>query len=111
MEDGALLLQALPQLEGVGQVAVMAQGHRPLAVVDQHRLGVVAVEGAGGGIAAMAHGQLAPVHLAQHIRAEDIVHQAYILVAGDDAVPVDGNAAALLTPVLKSIQRVIHVGG
>ena len=110
MEDGALLLQLVPQLGGVGQVAVVADGHGALAVVDQHGLSVVAVQGAGGAVAAVAHGHLALVHLLQHVPGEHIRHQANILVAGDHAVVIHRDAAALLAAVLQGVQRVIGLG-
>ena len=54
MEDGAVVLQSVPQLDRIGQVAVVAQGHGAPAMPDNHGLGVGTNPAAGGGVPDMA---------------------------------------------------------
>ena len=49
----------LPQLGGVGQIAVVGQGHIALDVTHQQGLGVGHALHAGGGVAAVADGHVA----------------------------------------------------
>ena len=58
-ENGALVLQFLAQLGGVGQVAVVGNGDLAAFAVAGQRLGVAQVGGAGGGIAGVADGEAA----------------------------------------------------
>ena len=68
---------------------------------------------AGGGVPHMAGGHvgLRLAHRGHHLGGEHLVHQTQVPVAGDDAVLVDGHAAALLAPVLQGIQGRIHGHG
>ena len=111
VEDGAGELQPLPELGGVGEVSVVAQGHGALHMVDDHGLGVGAALPAGGGVAHMAHGDAAGAQALQDLRGEYLADQSHVLVAGDDAVVVDGDAGALLAPVLKGVQGVVDAAG
>ena len=106
VEDGALVFQLAAQLHGVGQVAVVAQRHGAAAMPDDHGLGVGADAGAGGGVAHMAGGHVCRGggQACQHLRGEHLVYKTQIPVAGDHAVIVDGNTAALLPAVLQRIQ-------
>ena len=106
MEDGALVFQLAAQLHSVGQVAVVAQCHGAAAVPDDHGLGVGADACAGGGVAHMtgSHVCCGGRKACQHLRGEHLVYKAQIPVAGDHAVIVDGNTAALLPAVLQRIQ-------
>ncbi len=54
MEDGTLVLQLTAQLDGIGQVAVVAEGHGAAAMPHDHGLGVGPHTAAGGGVAHMA---------------------------------------------------------
>ena len=82
------------------------EGHGAPAVPDDHGLGVGPHPAAGGGVADMAggHVSLGLAHIGHHLRGKDFVHQTEVPVAGDDAVLVDGHAAALLAAVLQSVQ-------
>ena len=110
VEDGAVVFQLVAQLDRVGQVAVVAQGHGAPAVADNHGLGVGPHPAAGGGVAHMAGGHvgLGLAHRSHHLGGEHLVHQPQVPVAGDDAVLVDGHAAAFLAPVLQGVQGRIH---
>ena len=112
VEDGTLVFQLAAKLQRVGQVAVVAQGHRAPAMPDDHGLGVGPHPAAGRGIADMArcHVGRGGGKTAQHGRGEHLVHQAEIPVAGDDAIVVDGDAAALLAAMLQSVQGRVGCG-
>ena len=106
VEDGTLVFQLAAKLQRIGQVAVVAQGHRAPAMPDDHGLGVCPYPTPGGGIADMAGGHVGcgAGHRRQHRRGKHLVHQAEVPVAGDDAIVVDGDAAALLAAMLQSVQ-------
>ena len=110
MENRAAQLQLLPQLGGVDQVAVMAQRHGALHVVDHDGLGVHPGGGAGSAVAHMAHGHVAQAQLRHFVRGEHVVHQAVVLMGGEQAVVVHHDAAAFLAPVLQGEQPVIRRG-
>ena len=80
-------------------------------MVDDQGLGVDTALVAGGGVADMAHGHVAGAQVLQDLGGKDLADQSHILVAGDDAVVIDGDAGALLAPVLEGIQGVVGAGG
>ena len=100
VEDGAGHFQLGAQLVGVGQVAVVGQGHAALVVVDHDGLGVEPPVPSGGGVAHMAHGHGAGTQVVQDLRGKDLAHQPHVLVVPEQTVVADHNAAALLAPVL-----------
>ena len=109
VEDRTVHFQLVAQLGGIGQVAVVADGHSALAVVQNHGLGVGAGALAAGGIAHMAGGHLGILRqVSQHARGKYLADQAKIAVAGQHTVHVQGNAAAFLAAVLQGIQRAVH---
>ena len=81
-----------------------------LDVADDYGLGVLAGAAAGGAVAAVAYGHLTGGQLAHDVLGEHLVHQTHVLVAGDDAVVVDGDAAALLAAVLQRVERAVGHG-
>ena len=107
MEDAAPELQHFPQLGGIGQVPVVGQGHAALAVVDEQGLGVEAAVGAGGGVAHVAHGDVALSQGFQAGAVEDLSHQARVPPGAEDPVVVQGDAGALLAPVLQGVEPVV----
>ena len=115
LENGAPALQLLPQLVGVGQVAVVGQGHAALVVVHQDGLDVALVVGPGGAVAHVAHGDGAGAQGAEPLLRKHVVHQPHIPVGGEKPVIVHYDARALLPPVLQGIQGIVgqggHVGG
>ena len=107
-EDGAVELVALAQLGGVREVAVVREGHAALDVADDEGLGVLAALAAGGAVAAVGDGHAPLGQLAEHVLREDLADEARVRVAGDDAVVVHGDAAALLAAVLQGVERVVR---
>ena len=96
-------------------IAVVADGHGTLAVMQDHRLRVGPAALTGGGIAHMAGGHLGTFgQLLQHTLGENLADKAQIAVAGQHAVNVQRNAAALLAAVLQGVQRTVdgvdHIG-
>ena len=83
VEDGTLVFQLTSQLNGIGQVAVVAQGHGAAAVPHDHGLSIGPDAAAGGGVAHMAggHVRVGVGQAAQHRRGEHLVHKAQIPVA------------------------------
>ena len=111
VEDGALLFQLVPQLHGVGQVAVVGKSHAALVMVDDQGLDVALVVRTGGGVAHVAHHNVAQAQRGQMLRGEHLVDQARVPVRGEHAVIVDDDAGALLAPVLEGKKAVIGEGG
>ena len=111
MEDGTLVFQLAAQLQSVGQIAVVAEGHSTPAMADDHGLGVGPDAAAGGSVADMAGGHMGRglCQRAQHRRGEHLIDKAEVPVAVDDAVVVHGDAAALLSAMLQRVQG--RVGG
>ena len=110
VEDGAPLLQPVPQLQGIGQVPVVGQGHAPLAVVDQQGLDVMPAVGAGGGVAHVAHGDAALPQGPEPVPGEDLAHKARIPEGAEHAVVVHHDPRALLPPVLEGVQPAVDQG-
>ena len=109
VEDGTAHLQLAAQLGSVDQVAVVADGHGALAVVQDHGLGVGAAALACGGITHMAGGHLGVMgQIFQHALGKDFAHKTQVAVAGQHAVHVQGDAAAFLAAVLQGVQGAVH---
>ena len=89
----------------------MGQGHAALVVVDDQGLHVALVVRAGGGVAHMAHGDVAAAQGLQPLRREHIVYKAHIPVGTENAVVIDHHAGAFLAPVLQGEQTVVHQTG
>ena len=100
MEDRALFLIARPQRIRIGQIAVVAQRHPTLVMVDDQRLDVLQELRAGGGIAHMTDRNIPFAQRAQIIRAEHLADQSLAFLIGEHAVVVDDDSRALLTAVL-----------
>ena len=114
LEDGACAGQFLAQLGGVDEVAVVGHGQSALEIIQYQGLGILPGAAAGGGISHMAHPQVA-LEVLESIGGEHLVHQAHALVKpgltpGTGGV-ADGDAAALLAPVLQCKQAVVDGGG
>ena len=91
---------------GVGQVAVVGQGHGARGGRAQGGLGVGPVARTGGGVAAVADGQV-PGQGVQRRLVEDLGYEAHVLVDVDPLAVAGGNTSRLLTAVLQCIQPVI----
>ena len=107
VEDGPGQLQLVPEGGGIAQVAVVGQGHAALLVVNLDGLAVASVGGSGGAVAGVPHRHGPLGKPVQDLSGEDLPHQPQVLVGGEYPVVVDHDAAALLSPVLESIQAVI----
>ena len=110
MENGAPLLQLGAQGKGVGQIAVMGQGHAAFVVVDYQGLDVDHVAAPGGGIAHMAYHHVAPAQSLQFLLAEHLVYQAHAPAVPEHPVVIDHDARTLLSPVLQSKQPIVCKG-
>ena len=115
VEDRTAHLQLAAQLGGVDQIAVVADSHGTLAVMQDHRLCVGPAALTGGGVAHMAGSHLGTVRqLLQHALGENLADKAQIAVAGKHTVHIQGDAAALLPAVLQRVQCAVdgadHIG-
>ena len=110
VEDRTAHFQLAAQLGGVDQIAVVADSHGTLAVMQNHRLRVGPAALTGGGIAHMAGGHLGTLgQLLQNALGENLADKAQIAVAGKHAVHIQGDAAALLPAVLQRVQCAVDV--
>ena len=114
VENRALQLEFPTQLQGVGQITVMSQSHGSFHMAHHQRLGVADVDVAGCGIPDMPHGDTSPAQLFQHLSGEHLWHQPHRPVRAENPILVDGDATALLSPVLQRVKGEIgglgHVG-
>ena len=115
VKDGTLQFQLPAQGTGIDQVAVVADGHGALAVMQQHGLCIGPGAAAGGGVAHMAGGHLGALgQVLQNPLGEHFTHQTQVPVVGQHAVHIQGNAAAFLAAVLQGVQCAVygadHVG-
>ena len=101
------MLQFVSQLIGIGQIAVVGQGHPALVVVDDDGLGVALAVGAGGGVAHMTYNDVAGAQLLQPFLWKNIVYKSFITVGGKNTIIIDHDACALLTTVLQGKKPVI----
>ena len=93
---------------GVDQVAVVPErdaGAR--RGVAEHRLGVLPGGGAGGGVAAVADGDVA-LHRGERLLVEHLADQAEILEHQHLRAVGDGDARRLLPSVLQGIEAVVR---
>ena len=106
LEDGPLRFEAVFQLQGIHQVAVVGDGHEAPPPLGQKRLGVLQEGRAGCGVPYVPHRRI-PGELLQDRRVEDIAHQSHPFV-DLGFLPVGGDdPRALLTPVLQGIETQI----
>ena len=109
VKDRTAHFQLAAQFGRIDQVAVVADRHSTLAVMQDHRLRVGTAALTGSGIAHMAGSHLGTTgEFFQHALGENLADKAQIAVAGQNAVYVQGNAAALLAAVLQGVQRTVH---
>ena len=110
LKDGALGFEFLPELRGVGEVAVVSNGQSAFGTIRGERLRVVDGGCAGGGIARVANGNVA-VEIAHHLRGEHIFHQAHAPVYKKLFAIAGGDAGAFLSAMLKCVVPVVgHLG-
>ena len=86
----------------------MRESHAALHMVDDDRLGVVAVIASGRAVAHMADSDAAGAECVEPLRREYIVDEAHILIRGEQSVIVDDDAAGLLPAVLQRKQSVVR---
>ena len=99
-EHAAPLLKLCAQLDGVDDVSVVAQGKLPVGPVDDDGLSVAELAGAGGGVPGVTDGYVAGEPF-QVLLAEGLGHKAHGAVVFEGLAVADGNAGALLPPVLE----------
>jgi hypothetical protein len=99
-----------PDLAGVGQGAVVADGQHLAAVLHHERLGVDQKGGAGGGIAHVADAQM-PGEALQQLPLEDLGDQPQTPVGAHPAAVAGDDAAGLLAPVLQGVKAEIGEPG
>ena len=105
LEDGAPGDQRPGELVGVGKVAVVREGDLALAAGDHDRLGVLQLVRAVRGVPHVPDADPRGVALLEVVR-EGARHHADVAVGDDAAVPVVGDARALLAAVLEGEQAV-----
>ena len=100
---GVPLGQPALQLEGVGQVAVVAEGDAAGGGGPEGRLGVLPDAGAGGGVAGVADGQVA-AQRAERGLVEDLGDQTHVLEDHDLGAVADRDPGGLLAAVLQRVE-------
>ena len=115
VKDGAGKFQLPFDLSSIGDVSIVSHRQHSLDMAHHHRLRVGAGYTSGGGIPGVTYGHLSRPKFRQYFRCKDLRHKAQVLVAFDNTVCIDCDAAALLTTVLQGIKGIIgtdrHIGG
>ena len=110
LEDRAACLELGPELVGVGEVAVVADGERAARVVDRDRLRVLDVRAAGRRVADVADRD-APRQLGQLLLGEGVLHEPHRPVRVELLAVARDDAGRLLPAVLQRVQAEVgHVG-
>ena len=102
-ELDALGDELVPQLRGVHEVAVVAQGDHVAVAAADERLRIRPVTGARGAVPHVPDGVLATQAL-QHLLVEDLRDEAHVFDHGDLAVVGHGDAGALLAAMLQCVE-------
>ena len=105
-KEGVLAVRAagdVRELQGVDQVAVVAEGQAGDRGGAERGLGVLPGRGASGRVAAVPDRDVA-AQRGQRGLVEDLGHQAHVLVHHDPVTVADGDARRLLAPVLQGVQ-------
>ena len=109
VEAGVAGLQAgehaevLGELDGVGEVAVVAEREAGVAHRAVHRLRVAPAARPGGGVAHVADGEVA-VERGEAALVEHLRDQAHVLRHGDGLAVAHRDAGRLLAPVLQGVE-------
>src|SRR5215210_2659115 len=110
-ESEAVLSQAIPQLSGIYEVAIVGDGHVYVASTAELGLGVLPGGGAGRRVADVAEGQVSGLEGGETWSVEDLRDEAHVAHRGR-ALPVgDGDARRLLAPVLEGVEPEVRALG
>ena len=111
VEPEAVLGQAVAQLAGVYQVAVVGDGHVHVAAAAELGLGVLPGGGAGRRVADVAQRQMSGFQGGEARAVEDLRDEAHV-AHGGRALPVgDGYAGRLLAAVLQRVEAEVRALG
>src|SRR5829696_6386840 len=111
VEPEAVFCQAIPQLLGVNEVAVVGDGHVYIASTAELGLGVLPGGGAGRRVADVAEGQVSGLEGRKARSVEDLRDEAHVAHRGR-ALPVgDGDAGRLLASVLEGVEPEVRALG
>ncbi len=111
LEDRPARLELGPQLFGVRQVAVVADGERAARVVDRDGLGVLDVRAAGRRVADVADRD-ATRELGELLLRERVLHEPHGAVRVERLAVGRDDARRLLPAVLQRVKAEVgHVGG
>src|SRR5215208_1500722 len=111
VEPEAVLGQAITQLPGVYEVAVVCHGHVYVAATAELGLGVLPGGGAGRRVAYVAEGQVSILEGCEAWSVEDLRDEPHVTHRGR-ALPVgDGDARRLLAPVLEGVEPEVRALG
>ncbi len=103
VKNGAVPLEFLAQLRGVGQVAVVSERDLSAPAIDQNRLCVPDGAFPGGGIAHVPQRRF-PGEPPQPVFVEHVRHVSHPLFHVELAAVGDGDPGGVLPPVLQGVQ-------
>ena len=108
MENGAIHLQLLPELQGVYEISVVGKSHSSFDMIYDYGLGVGSVVAARRSVSDVSHGHISLSKAFYDGLCEHVVHKTDVLMGRKKPVVVYNNTAAFLSPVLKGEKSVIH---
>jgi hypothetical protein len=103
LEYRTRVLQLLPQLQRIDEIAVVRHAERPFGVIDEERLRVLQDARAGGRIAHVAD-RGGTLELREDVLAEHVADQPHMLVDAEPARVVGADAARLLAAMLLRVE-------
>ena len=111
MKDSPGKFQYIPQFQRIDQISVVGQGQIPLLMTDHHRLDIFPYTAARGGVAHMAYGHGASGQGRKDPVRKNFCQKSQIFFGRKDTVVIGHDAAALLPPVLQSIEAPADLPG
>src|SRR5215203_4921582 len=104
VESEAVLSQAIPQLPGVHEVAVVGDGHVHVTATTELGLSILPRGGAGRRVADVAKSEVSGLKSRQARSIEDLRDEAHVAHRGRALAIRDGDAGRFLAPVLESVE-------
>src|SRR5215204_6068933 len=111
VEPEAVLGQAIPQLSGVYEVAIVGDGHVYVAATAELGLGVLPGGGPGRRVADVAERQVSGLEGGEARSVEDLRDEAHVSHCGRALAVGDGDAGRLLAPVLEGVEPEVRALG
>ena len=103
LKNGAAILQLIPQLRGIGQIAIVRNRDLPPFAVPRQWLRVAQERGSRRRVSGVSHRRRSR-QITQNVPVEDLRHQPHSLVFVKTVLVAGNDAGALLAAMLQGIK-------